>query len=122
MGLDLVINRKQVDRINSVSDTEFTNVAKTLNEKQKVFFYHVLHKVKTDDLPIYCFLTGGAGVGKSLLTMCLFQAVSRFFAKPIAENANKVKAVCANWQRSVQYWRSYNLFIIFHTSKPKLEL
>lgn len=100
LGLDLGITRKQVERndiqFNSVSDTEFKNLAKILNEKQKVFFYHVLHKVKTDDLPIYCFLTGGAGVGKSLLTTCLFQAVSRFFAKRIAENADEVKAVlCA---------------------------
>lgn len=83
LGLDLGISRKQVETndisFNSMGNSEYNALVRSLNDKQKIFFYHVLHKIKTDDLPIYCFLTGGAGVGKSLLTTCLFQAITRFY-------------------------------------------
>lgn len=62
-----------------MGNSEYNALVRSLNDKQKIFFYHVLHKIKTDDLPICCFLTGGAGVGKSLLTTCLFQAITRFY-------------------------------------------
>lgn len=55
-----------------MSDTEYLNKVRSLNEDQKLFFYHVLHMVKTGNFPFYYFLTGGAGVGKSLLTTCLY--------------------------------------------------
>lgn len=49
-----------------------------------------------DHFPFYCFLTGGAGLGKSLLTTCLFQAVTRYYTKQPGENLDAVKTVlCA---------------------------
>lgn len=100
LGLDLGISRKQVETndisFNSMGNSEYNALVRSLNDKQKIFFYHVLHKIKTDDLPIYCFLTGGAGVGKSLLTTCLFQAITRFYSKKVAYNCDEVKAIlCA---------------------------
>lgn len=94
LGLDLGISRKQVETndisFNSMGNSEYNALVRSLNEKQKIFFYHVLHKIKTDDLPIYCFLTGGAGVGKSLLTTCLFQAITRFYSKKVAYNCDEL--------------------------------
>lgn len=41
-------------------------------------------------------MTGGAGVGKNLLTTCLYQAITRYFAKQPGENLDEIKTVlCA---------------------------
>jgi len=49
-----------------------------LNKEQKQFFYHVLHLARTSNHPFYCFLSGGAGVGKSLHTKTLYQAALKY--------------------------------------------
>jgi hypothetical protein len=100
IGMDLGISRKQVETndvsVHIMTDSEYFALMRMLNKEQRIFFYHILHKIKTNDLPVYTFLTGGAGVGKSLLTTCLFQAILRFFSKQVAENCDEVKAVlCA---------------------------
>ena len=50
-----------------------------LNKQQKEFFYHILHLIKTSNDPFYCFLSGGAGVGKSHLTKALYQAALKYY-------------------------------------------
>lgn len=100
IGCDLGITRKQIESndivLHQMSDTEYQNKVRSLNEDQKLFFYHVLHMVKTGNFPFYYFLTGGAGVGKSLLTTCLYQAITRYFAKQPGENLDEIKTVlCA---------------------------
>lgn len=100
IGSDLGITRKQIESndivLHQMSDTEYQNKVRSLNEDQKLFFYHVLHMVKTGNFPFYNFLTGGAGVGKSLLTTCLYQAITRYFAKQPGENLDEIKTVlCA---------------------------
>lgn len=102
MGIDFGITRRQVETnyasVNCMDSSENHALVKTLNCKQKLFFDHVLHKVKTNDLSFYTFLTGGAcaGVGKGLLTTCLFQAMTRFFTKQVANNFDNVKYVCVH--------------------------
>ena len=70
LGVDLGITTKQLDKndivLNQMPDTDYQNLVRSLNDRQIYFFYHVFHKVKMDLLPFYSFLTGGAGVGKSL--------------------------------------------------------
>lgn len=85
LGLDLGITRKQVEIndlvFNTMNDEEYRKLTCELNVKQKQFFYHILHSVKTDQLPLYCFLSGGAGVGKSVLTTCLYQSIVRYLPR-----------------------------------------
>lgn len=66
LGIDLGITRKQVNcetLVNCMNQNDFMCLTRNLNEKQRIFFYHILNKIKNDDFPFYCFLTGGAGVG-----------------------------------------------------------
>lgn len=71
-------------------------------KKQNVFFYHVSHKIKNEDLPFYCFLTGGVCVGKSVLTTVLFQAKTRYYDKCLSECPDEMKAVlCAPTGKAV---------------------
>ena len=50
-----------------------------IKQRAKEFFYHVLHLIKTSDEPSYCFLSGGAEVGKGLVTRALYQAALKYY-------------------------------------------
>lgn len=64
--------------LNELQDQEYRQLVQTLNQKQKEFFYQILHLVKTSDKPFYYFLSGGAGVGKSHLIKSLYQAALKY--------------------------------------------
>lgn len=65
--------------MNELPDDEYRHIVQTLNKEQKEFFYHVLHLIKTSEEPFYCFLSGGAGVGKSHVTKALYQAALKYY-------------------------------------------
>ena len=72
-------------------DDVYRGMVRKLNREQKEFFYHVLHLVKTSDDPFYCFLSGGAGVGKSHLTKCLYQAALKYYNTRAGGDFHQVK-------------------------------
>ena len=76
-------------------DNYYELVVRSLNEKQKQFFYHVLHLIKTSDDPLRLFLSGGAGVGKSTVTNALYEALIRYLNSIAGENPDDVKVVKA---------------------------
>lgn len=59
------------------TDAEYYENVAMLNEEQRAFFDHFLYNLYTNKTT-HEFLTGGAGVGKSLLTRCIIQAVFRY--------------------------------------------
>lgn len=85
LGQDIGITRKQLDDscfpLNEMSDDAFRTLAQNLNLKQKEFFYHVYmyHWLKTETNPLYIFLSGGAGVGKSVGLRALYQALLKYY-------------------------------------------
>ncbi|WAR09065.1 LOW QUALITY PROTEIN: hypothetical protein MAR_019023, partial [Mya arenaria] len=58
---------------NRVTDEEYRQDVRSLNEKQYELFLHVLKTVKTYQFQFVLFITGGAGVGKTKLTKNLYQ-------------------------------------------------
>ena len=60
-----------------LSDFEYRKLLQSLNSKQKQFYNHVVHWIKTKDAPLHVFLSGGAGVGKSLVIRALYQTLYR---------------------------------------------
>ena len=81
--------------IRRISDEQYRKLVQSLNEKQRQFFYHVLHLVKTSDKPLRLFLSGGAGVGKSTVTNALYEALIRYLNSIPGENPDDVKVVKA---------------------------
>ena len=79
--------------LNEASDDEYRHMVQILNKEQKQFFYHVLHLIKTSNHPFYCFLSGGAGVGKSLLTKALYQAALKYYNTRAGDNFHQVKVL-----------------------------
>lgn len=63
---------------NELTDEDYRYMVQILN-KEKEFFHHVLHLVKTSNESSFCFLSGGAGVGKSLVTNALYQAALKYY-------------------------------------------
>ena len=68
-------------------------MVQTLNKEQKEFFYHILHQIKTSETPFYCFLSGGAGVGKSHLTKALYQAALKYYNTRAGDDFNQIKVI-----------------------------
>ncbi|XP_048584632.1 uncharacterized protein LOC125556698 [Nematostella vectensis] len=79
--------------VKRVSDFEYCALVRSLNEKQRQFFYHVLHTIKTSDEPLRLFLSGGAGVGKSSVTNVLYKALIRYLNSIVGENPDEIKVL-----------------------------
>lgn len=100
IGLELGIQRKQIDddisQMGEMEDIPYREMLRVLNHQQREFFYHVLHWLKTKKDPLYAFLSGGAGVGKSVLTRALYQALLKFYSHQVHENPDNLHVLlCA---------------------------
>lgn len=60
-----------------MDDNEYYNMYQTLNIQQRTFVNSVLMRYRQKHWPIYVFLSGGAGVGKSVCIKILNQALLR---------------------------------------------
>ena len=81
---------------NRLSDNDYYSLLRSLNIKQKEFFSHVLHWVKTEEEKLHVMLSGGAGVGKSVVIRALHEALQRYYCSKAGENPNDVRVVlCA---------------------------
>ena len=52
-----------------------------------------MHQIKTTDIPFYCFLRGGAGVGKSHLTKALYQAAVKYYNTRPGDDFHQIKVM-----------------------------
>ena len=76
------------------SDEEYLDMCKCLNLKQRKELLSVLHRFKNDAmLPFYEFVSGGAGVGKSMLIRCLYESLIRYFDKIPGANPDMEKVL-----------------------------
>ena len=91
VGIPSAVENTEPLILNELQDQEYRQLVQTLNQKQKEFFYHILHLVKTTDKPFYYFLSGGAGVGKSHLIKSLYQAALKYYNSRAGEDFNEVK-------------------------------
>lgn len=100
IGLELGIQRKQLDedisQMGEMKDIPYKEMLRDLNHQQREFFYHILHWLKTKKEPLYAFLSGGAGVGKSVLTRALYQALLKYYSHQVHENPDNLHVLlCA---------------------------
>ena len=84
LGSDLGIPSLAKDTqipFHEMNSEQYRSLLLSLNIKQRefLFFNDILIKVKTSDAPIYAFLSGGAGVGKSRVLTAIYQASMKYF-------------------------------------------
>jgi nucleoside-triphosphatase THEP1 len=73
------IEKNKITVPDMVSDREYYELVNSLNTKQHDHLMHVLNAFKLRDLPLYHFVSGEAGVGKSRLIKALYQSLMRHF-------------------------------------------
>ena len=76
-------------------DEEHLNLLRSLNLRQREFFNHVI-RIKCRDEPINAFLSGGAGVGKSVVIRALYQSLYRIYNLRDGKNPDDIRILlCA---------------------------
>lgn len=79
-----------------LSEDEFQNLFEKLNQDQRDYVMHVANHFDSSDQQLFHFVTGGAGVGKSLVIQTLFQTLLKSFNKDPTENPDEIKILlCA---------------------------
>ena len=80
-----------------VPKEEYFKLLAKLNNKQREIFTHVMHSLTVaPEKQICLFITGGAGVGKSVVIRVLYQALHRHFCSDAGQNPEDIRiAVCA---------------------------
>lgn len=74
-----------------IPDEDFLNSLSQLNLRQREFFTHVMQKITSGTEPLHVFLTGGAGVGKSMVITTLYQALHRHLCATEGEDAEDMR-------------------------------
>ena len=74
-----------------------------LYRKQREFFYHALHLIKTSEKPFYAFLSGGGGVGKSHLIKSIYQAGLKYYNSRAGEDFRRVQILLLAPTRKAAY-------------------
>ena len=77
--------------LNEMPDDEYRGLVQMLNKKQREFFYHALHLIKTSEKPFYAFLSGGGGVGKSHLIKPIYQAALKYYNSRAGQDVRRVQ-------------------------------
>ena len=79
-----------------IPDSEFYDMVRQLNHKQREFFIHVNQWIRTKSTPLRVFLTGGAGVGKSVVIRALYQSLHRYLISQAVDELDHLRVLrCA---------------------------
>jgi len=79
-----------------IPDTEYLALVRSLNYKQRTVLKHILKHIKTSNDPLNLFITGGAGVGKSVLLTAIFQSLHRILCSVEGDDPELCKIlICA---------------------------
>ncbi|XP_061178430.1 uncharacterized protein LOC133187077 [Saccostrea echinata] len=106
IGSDIGIpSTRQITEESSVRlpDKEYLKLLGSLNVRQREFFNHVLQWIKTKTEPVYSFLSGGAGVGKSVLIRALYQALHRYLCSIEGENPDDIRILLCAYTGKAAY-------------------
>jgi hypothetical protein len=78
-----------------VSEEEYLHMLQKLNADQRDYVYNIAHHFKHSEEPIYHLLTGGAGVGKSLVIKVIYQTLIRIFNSNIDDDPDQPTVLLA---------------------------
>ncbi|KAG5672958.1 hypothetical protein PVAND_003045 [Polypedilum vanderplanki] len=92
-GVDANVSKYQVP--NLIRDDEYLELCDSLNTLQRDFLMHIISEFKQPSrLPVYYFVSGGAGVGKSRLINAIYQSIMRIYrSEPGPVDSNEILLV-----------------------------
>ena len=91
LGIPSTQQNKEPLILNEMPDDEYRGLVQMLNKKQREFFYHALHLIKTSEKPFYAFLSRSGGVGKSHLNKSIYQAALKYYNSRAGEDFHRVQ-------------------------------
>ena len=74
-------------------DNEYREIVRSLNDEQLMFFYHVIHQLRTSNASFYYFLSGGGGVRKSHVKNALYQATMKCLNRKAGDDFNQIRVL-----------------------------
>ena len=98
IGLATHIANDDIEMIqNRLPEKEYLEAFSKLNSKQRQIFTHVIHSLTFNPEKQLClFITGGAGVGKSVVIRILYQALHRLLCSECGQNPEDIRILlCA---------------------------
>ena len=98
IGLSTHIANDEIEMIqNRLAEKEYVEALSKLNFKQRQIFTHIIHSLTFRPEKQLClFITGGAGVGKSLVIRTLYQALHRLLCSESGQNPEDIRILlCA---------------------------
>ncbi len=79
-----------------IQEDVYLQMVRSLNEKQFQIYTHILqHISRENSQPLQLFITGGAGVGKSMVLRCIYQGLLRLLAKKEGQNPEAPRIIIA---------------------------
>ena len=75
LGIPSTQQNNELLILNEMPDDDYRGLVQMLNKKQREFFYHALHLIKTSEKQFYAFLSVGGGIGESHLIKSIYQPV-----------------------------------------------
>ena len=98
IGITAHIANDDVEMVqNIIPENEYLKLLAMLNSKQRQIFTHVIQSLTFEPEKKLCvFLTGGAGVGKSLVISTLYQTLHRLLCSDSGQNPEDIRILlCA---------------------------
>jgi len=98
-----------------ISDDQYYKLIRSLNEKQQSALKHILKWIKSDKELLHLFITGGAGVGKSVLVNAVYQALHRYLCSVEGQDPENVRIViCAPTGKAAYNVHGMTIHRAFH--------
>ena len=76
-----------------MADEEYTKLMQTLNLRQSEICAHVMQWIQTKTDPMYIFIEGGAGVGKTKAAKAIYESMNRFYRAQPGTNPDQVHCI-----------------------------
>lgn len=103
------------------TNDDFYKLCDTLNVKQRDYLMHIISQFKLkgkENLPVYDFISGGAGVGKTRLIKAMYQSILRIFRQepgPVETMEIVLIAYTGKAAHNIGGMTAHNAFQLGHT-------
>ncbi|XP_033729556.1 uncharacterized protein LOC117318706, partial [Pecten maximus] len=84
-------------------DDQYYTLLQSLNPKQREFHNHVTKFIRNQEEPLYAFLTGGAGTGKSVVIDAVYQTLHRSLCSEEGEDPEDVRIMLCAYTGKAAY-------------------
>ncbi|XP_061190194.1 uncharacterized protein LOC133198057 [Saccostrea echinata] len=114
LGLSSKVSETEMSAVR-IPDEQYYKLLQSLNTKQREFYNHVTNWIQIRDEPLYAFLTGGAGAGKSVVIDAIFQTLHRILYSKEGENPDDIRILlCAHTGKAAYNIKGTTIASAFH--------